>query len=436
MMKKSIKSIILCVSILLANLIAVTGQNSTNYGTNAGNSGQENCNFGYNAGNIVTGDFNNSIGAFSGYWLTSGNYNTFSGYRVGLSTTTGTWNTFVGSKSGTLNTTGGTNVFIGGNAGYSNSTSSHNVYVGYGAGYNNTGSSNVFIGYNAGSSASGSNKLYISNSSSNILIYGDFSEKKIGIGTTTVTNGQLQIKPSSADANHGITLNMEAGSTARSYLKSDGSGDYNWFMTRGGADNKGITISKLGYVGIGRTSPSDYLDVQGNILNGGADFILGKYDGRTQGSLTGNRALVHSTSDELVINYNGDFEGGVRIMGSYNNKINGSLSIGNASLPSGFKLSADGAIIAEEVQVDLSENWPDFIFNDDHDLMKLNDLEEFIKTHHHLPDVPSAEQIENEGQKLGEMNTILLRKIEELTLYIIELKKENEFLLNKFEKSN
>ena len=456
--------LILIISGACYNLI---GQNNTNYGTYAGNAGQENCSYGYYAGNVVTGDFNNSIGSLAGLAITSGNYNTFSGYRTGVTTTTGTWNTFVGAKAGTLNFTGTTNVFVGGNAGYSNTTSSHNVFVGYAAGYNSTGSDNLFIGYNAGYSnttsshnvyvglsagynstgsdnlfigynagynETGSNRLYIANSSSNSIISGDFVQRRIGINTTSFNYGQLEIKPYTADCNHGITLNMGAGSTARAYLKSDGGSDYNWHITRCGNDLKGITISKDGYIGINRTNPTNWLEVQGNIVNGGSDFILGKYDGRAQGSNPSNRALVHDNNDELTINYAGDFEGGVRIAGAYDNKINGTLSIGSTAIPDGFLLSVDGAIIAEEIQVELSENWPDYVFDKDRQLMSLSDLKEYIDKYKHLPDVPSGQEIKETGVNLGEMNSILLRKIEELTLYLIDLKKENLELEKKIDK--
>ena len=414
--------------------INLTGQNNTNYGTYAGNSGQENCSFGYYAGNVVTGNYNNSIGSYSGYNISSGNYNTYSGYKTGYYTTTATWNTFLGANSGFSNTTGSSNVFVGGNTGYSNTTSSHNVYLGYEAGYNSTGSDNVFIGYNAGREATGNSKLYIANSSSNSIISGDFVQRRIGINTTSFNYGQLEIKPYTADCNHGITLNMGAGSTARAYLKSDGGSDYNWHITRGGNDLKGITISKDGYIGINRTNPTNWLEVQGNIVNGGSDFILGKYDGRAQGSNTSNRALVHDNNDELTINYAGDFEGGVRIAGAYDNKINGTLSIGSTAIPDGFLLSVDGAIIAEEIQVELSENWPDYVFDKDRQLMSLSDLKEYIDKYKHLPDVPSGQEIKETGVNLGEMNSILLRKIEELTLYLIDLKKENLELEKKIDK--
>ena len=80
-------------------------------------------------------------------------------------------------------------VFVGNQAGYSQTTGNYTVALGSNAGFNNvSGSSNVFIGYQAGFSETGSNKLYISNSQSNNLIYGEFDNSRVGIGTTALTN--------------------------------------------------------------------------------------------------------------------------------------------------------------------------------------------------------------------------------------------------------
>jgi hypothetical protein len=75
--------------------------------------------------------------------------------------------------------------------------------------------------------------------------------------------------------------------------------------------------------------------------------------------------------------------------------------------------------------------WQVFIFDDEYSLMSLEDLEKHIKTNKHLPGIPSAEEIENNGLMLGETQKLMMQKIEELTLYIIELKKEINNLKSK-----
>src|ERR1044072_1234494 len=70
--------------------------------------------------------------------------------------------------------------------------------------------------------------------------------------------------------------------------------------------------------------------------------------------------------------------------------------------------------------------WADFVFQPEYKLPTLAEVEGYIKVNRHLPDVPSAEEVEKDGLDLGEMNKRLLQKVEELTLYLIELKKEND----------
>jgi len=90
-------------------------------------------------------------------------------------------------------------------------------------------------------------------------------------------------------------------------------------------------------------------------------------------------------------------------------------------------LEVNGSIRTKEVLVENS-GWPDFVFSDDYNLPALEEIETFIITNNHLPGVPTASEVEENGLKLGEMNAVLLQKIEEMTLYMIELKKENEDL--------
>jgi hypothetical protein len=75
-----------------------------------------------------------------------------------------------------------------------------------------------------------------------------------------------------------------------------------------------------------------------------------------------------------------------------------------------------------------SDAWADFVFKKNYPLMSLGEVDGYIQKNGHLPGVPSGKEIEEQGHDLGEMDVILLKKIEELTLYVIELKKENEDL--------
>ncbi|WP_435356721.1 hypothetical protein [Emticicia sp. SJ17W-69] len=108
----------------------------------------------------------------------------------------------------------------------------------------------------------------------------------------------------------------------------------------------------------------------------------------------------------------------------------GQLGIGtdNISDLTGYKLGVNGAIRAKEIVV--NSNWADFVFEKDYKLPNLHEVERFIANNQHLPNIPSAKEIQKNGVALGETQTLMMQKIEELTLYIIELNKKIELLEN------
>ena len=110
---------------------------------------------------------------------------------------------------------------------------------------------------------------------------------------------------------------------------------------------------------------------------------------------------------------------------------NGNVGIGTNTVPLGYKLAVAGKIITEEIKVELNTNWPDYVFADNYQLGSLAELESYIKENKHLPGIPSQNEVEKEGILLGEMQGKFLEKIEELTLYVIEIKKENDQLKNR-----
>jgi len=100
------------------------------------------------------------------------------------------------------------------------------------------------------------------------------------------------------------------------------------------------------------------------------------------------------------------------------------VAVGTASVPTGYKMAIDGKLITEEVKVQVSGNWPDYVFKEDYPLLSLEEIQKHIQEKGHLPNMPSAKEVEANGVELGEMNKLLLEKIEELTLYILEQQKE------------
>ncbi|MEX0597628.1 MAG: hypothetical protein WD512_14140 [Candidatus Paceibacterota bacterium] len=108
------------------------------------------------------------------------------------------------------------------------------------------------------------------------------------------------------------------------------------------------------------------------------------------------------------------------------------IGIGTSTFTDGtdnFRLSVNGGIRAHRVKV--YTDWADFVFEKSYNLPTLEEVEKYIAENGHLKDIPSASDVEKNGIEVGEMNKLLLQKIEELTLYVIELNKEIVELKNK-----
>jgi hypothetical protein len=102
----------------------------------------------------------------------------------------------------------------------------------------------------------------------------------------------------------------------------------------------------------------------------------------------------------------------------------GNVGIGTTTIPGVYKLAVNGSMVATELKVKLQANWPDYVFEKDYPLVPLPELEKSIQQMGHLPDIPSAGEVKaNDGMEVGKMQVLLLEKVEELTLYIIQLEK-------------
>ncbi|MFE7088392.1 hypothetical protein ACFU8T_13370 [Sphingobacterium spiritivorum] len=132
------------------------------------------------------------------------------------------------------------------------------------------------------------------------------------------------------------------------------------------------------------------------------------------------------SSNEIVqLEYRNSFNGNVRFPENGVWNTNGNVGIGTTTPTE--RLSVNGNIRAREIKVE-TNNWPDYVFEEDYKLTPLAEVETFIKANKHLPEVPSAREIEEDGLSLGEMNKLMMKKIEELTLHLIEKEKRHEIL--------
>jgi len=239
-------------------------------------------------------------------------------------------------------------------------------------------------------------------------------------------------------ANNGVLLSME---NHTAYLRQFENANFNISM-RG---QNAITVTPSLNVGIGTNFPYQKLHVvDGNILI--SKTAAPRAPGSTNGSLLfGSDMNSQCNYGEWGIEYvnDPDPQAGFGLnfwkpwdcVGGFNHALflhdNGNIGIGTNNPQS--KLAVDGTICAREVRVSLSGSpcWPDYVFDKDYKLMSLSELEQYITTNKHLPDVPSAQEVEENGIQLGEMQGKLLQKIEELTLYIIALEKRLAEIENK-----
>ena len=92
-----------------------------------------------------------------------------------------------------------------------------------------------------------------------------------------------------------------------------------------------------------------------------------------------------------------------------------------------YSLAVAGDVITEKVKVKIQAEWPDYVFDDNYEGLSLEQLETYVDEHNSLPNIPTTQEVgEMDGIDLGEMNRLLLEKVEELTLYLIDQNKVNQ----------
>ncbi|MEZ2440119.1 hypothetical protein AB6805_00250 [Chitinophaga sp. RCC_12] len=195
--------------------------------------------------------------------------------------------------------------------------------------------------------------------------------------------------------------------------------DNNQYYQLSYEDVQGNTTN-MGKMGIG-TVPGYVLHTvaKGNTAKASA-YLWGEYYGAAVGTLNGTAAnYSFAVFNNANTDGSGAAGGGKPLL-----YVRGDGNVGIGTNAPQAKLAVKGDIVAQKVKVTQS-GWADFVFHPDYELPSLQEVERFIKTNKHLPQIPSEKEIEKEGLDVGEMDKKLLQKIEELTLYIIDLKKES-----------
>ncbi len=434
-------------------------------GNNAGlqTRGGQNTVIGWEAGKQITSVENIIIGAFAGsnadikagsnifighnsgrdsdggrLYASFGSNNTFAGDNTFVGNNTGFYNkgarnTFMGKSSGFSNILGSNNTFFGEQSGFNNKSGNGSVFIGKDAGINNrSGGGNVFLGYDAGVSVADTN---ISGSvaigfgsrvtANNSFILGD-SQTKVGIGNTAPQN-KLEI--TSAANTSGLRFtnlkSTSTPSTANSLaLSVDANGDVILVPAATGGLTNPVTNLQVqsGTAGVSGLKLNNLLSTSTAATANGKALSV---------DATGNVILVPVTTP--VIPAGADVWDQLTNGADYliRNKNNKSVMIGTVAATKtsiDYKLYVEKGILAEKVKVSTTANWPDYVFEKNYSLMPLKEVENYITANNHLPEVPSAEVIAKDGLDLGKMDATLLKKVEELTLYLIEQNKKIEML--------
>jgi len=321
-----------------------------------------------------------------------------------------------------------------------------------------------------------------------------YTAGKVGIGTST---------PSQALEVSGTVLSSQTTTTTGTYSSSGSSNlSFNTSTT-----NRMTILNSNGFVGIGTTSPTQLLHVNGNVLatqfqgtsfaatgsitantftanngtfnsvssllalqtNGTNRFVIQSSNGNvgvgtatpdSKFHISGGNLVIDNSSAPTIYTGTGTAElnrylllsnsvgqptasglkvGGVLVADDYTYAspskndliVKGKLGIGTplTSNPNNYTLAVNGTIGTKDVHVErTSTTWPDYVFSRSYELQPLKQVAAYIEENKHLEGVPSAADVEKDGHSLAEMDAILLKKVEELTLYIIQQQKEIEAL--------
>ena len=262
------------------------------------------------------------------------------------------------------------------------------------------------------------------------ILYMRGSDGNVGIGTDnpfykldvkgTIYSDKLYVGKFDITNDGVYNTTISSGAVARIYMGFDDTKGYIQFGAHTGSGQRDDILylrGSDGNVGIGTLNPSALLDIYSPLP------IVGSYDVQKWST----RNAEYNLRLRTIWNQNGINQGFIQRFNGVDYKslifYGGNVGIGTDTPDS--QLAVKGTIHAQEVKVDLT-GWSDFVFKKEYALPTLEEVEKHIAEKGHLENIPNEEEVLKNGINLGEMNAKLLQKIEEMTLYMIEMKKENQ----------
>ncbi|MBY8963548.1 hypothetical protein KJK34_12365 [Flavobacterium sp. D11R37] len=267
----------------------------------------------------------------------------------------------------------------------------------------------------------------------------------LGIGTETPTAllhtiGSVRFQGLANRTNPAFLLGTDSNGNVYEFPVSTGGGsiaDYDWLKPDGTfPDNINDVIYTNGSIGINVENPTANLHLNGTVRLQNlpneieAVYMLGTDSNGNVAEypVPENIGEIITDSDWLKI------DNGIATSINDNIYTNGKVGINVNQFPtfvgdedvSFYNLFVTGGILTEEVRISLKEDWADYVFKESYKLPTLQEVEEHIKKEGHLINIPSEDEVKKNGIEIGEMNKLLLEKIEELTLHVIDLNKKIE----------
>ncbi|HKR03247.1 MAG TPA: hypothetical protein VJY62_01320 [Bacteroidia bacterium] len=295
----------------------------------------------------------------------------------------------------------------------------------------------------------------LNRNASNQVQVGDASAK-IGIGTAAPTVALHVVSssnnPATFDGGTSMYIGLNENGIYRGYIGSFSGNAEDVDFGTGNTNANGrlhlciqsapkLTVTTDGRIGIGTTQPQAKLQVtyasaandpQIKVHQTNSDFARLSFSNNTTSNYWTLAGMSSATNSNARLNFYNSVYGDVMSLTG-----DGNVCIGAANPATGYKLSVNGKAICEEMKIQLNANWPDYVFDPSYKLLPLEEVEKFTNIHGYLPGIPSAAEVKTAGGfEVGTMQTLLLQKIEELTLHAIQQQKEINILKDAVNKNS